>query len=158
MSSTEEEREVRRTSPFADEVAEEGALEIDEGLVERSVSLDPPFVPNFDVAEREGMECIRRSLKQLSSVVICVMEPVLDADDDCEDSFVDVVGSDQRDEGAESECFTFAVALMRANLLSETVLEGDVRSSELPFCWSSFFILVSFRKGITQWQSKFSIN
>ena len=44
MSSTEEEREVRRTSPFADEVVEERTLEIDEGGVERSVSLDPPFV------------------------------------------------------------------------------------------------------------------
>ena len=55
MSWTEEEKEVRRTSHFADEVAEEGALEIDEGVVERSgsVSLDPPFVPSFDVAERE---------------------------------------------------------------------------------------------------------
>ena len=45
MSSTEQEREVRRTSPFADKVAEEGALEIDEGVVERSVSLDPRLSP-----------------------------------------------------------------------------------------------------------------
>ena len=60
-SSTEEEREVRKTSPFADEVAEEGALEIDEGVVERSVSFDPPFVPSFNVAEREGVECVRRA-------------------------------------------------------------------------------------------------
>ena len=50
MSSTKEEREARRTSPFADEVAE-GALEIDEGAAERSVSRGPPFVPSFDVAE-----------------------------------------------------------------------------------------------------------
>ena len=54
------------------------------------------------------------------------------ADDDGEGSFVDVVGGEQGDEGAESEGFTFADALMRVNLLSETVLEGDVCSSELP--------------------------
>ena len=41
MSSTEEERDVSRTSPFADEVVEEGALEMDEGVVERSVTLIP---------------------------------------------------------------------------------------------------------------------
>ena len=88
MSSTEEERKVRRTSPFADDVAEEGALEIDEGVVERSVSLDPPFVPSFDVAEREGAECIRRALEHFNREVICGMEPVLGADDNGQDSFV----------------------------------------------------------------------
>ena len=125
---------MRRTSQFADEVAEEGALEIDEGAVERSVSLDPPFLPSFDVAEREGEECVRRALQLLCSNAVCGTEPVLGADEDGEDSFVDVVGSDQRDEGAESEGFTFADALMRANLLSETVLERDVGSSKLPLC------------------------
>ena len=135
MNSTEEEGERRRTSPFAEEVAEEGALEIDEGVVERSVSLDTPFVSSFHIAEKEGLDCVRRALEQLSSEVICGMEPLLDADVDVEGSFVDVVGGDQRGgEGAESEGFTFALALMRANLLSETVLEGDVGSSELPLC------------------------
>ena len=70
----------------------------------------------------------------LSSNVICGTEPELSADDDGEDSFVDVVGCDQRDEGAESEGFTFGDALMRANLLSKTVLEGVVGSYELPLC------------------------
>ena len=55
MSSTEEETEVRRTSPFADEIVEEGALEIDEGLKKTSVLLDPPFVLSFDAAEKEGV-------------------------------------------------------------------------------------------------------
>ena len=134
MSLTEEEREIRRTSPFDDDVAEEGALEIHDGVVERSVSLDPPFVPSFDVAEREGVQCVRRALGLLSSEVICGTKPVLGADDYGEDSFVDVFGGKQRDEGAESEGFTSADALMRANLLSETVLDGDVGSSELPLC------------------------
>ena len=49
-------------------------------------------------------------------------------------SFVDVVGDEETDEGAVSEGFTFAEVLMRANLLSETVVEGDVGSSEMPLC------------------------
>ena len=56
MSSTEEEREVRRTSLFADEAVEEGALEIDGRVVERDVSLDPQSMLSFDAAEREGVE------------------------------------------------------------------------------------------------------
>ena len=96
MSSTDKKREVRTPSPFADEVAEEGALAIDEGVLQRSVSLDPPDVLGFGVAEREGVACVRRDLKRLSSGVICGTEPVLDADDDGKDSLVDVVGSGQR--------------------------------------------------------------
>ena len=41
LSSTEEEREVRKTSPFGDEIFDEGALEIDERVAQRSVSLIP---------------------------------------------------------------------------------------------------------------------
>ena len=117
--SSEDEREVRRTSPFAepDEVVEEGVFEIDEGVVERNVSLDRPFVLSFDTAERKGVECVRRALKQLGGEVVSATEPVFDADDEDEVTFVDVVGRGQRHEGAESEGFTFADAVMRANLL-----------------------------------------
>ena len=61
--SSEEQREVRRTSPFAEpyEVVEEEALAIDEGVVERSVSLAPPFVLRFDAAAKRGVECVRRA-------------------------------------------------------------------------------------------------
>ena len=45
-----------------------------------------------------------------------------------------VVGTGQRDEGAKSEGFNFTDALMRANLLSETILVSVVSSSELPLC------------------------
>ena len=69
---------------------------------------------------------------------------MLGADDDGEDSFVDEVGGGQRDEGAESEGFTFEYVLISANRLSETVLEGFVSSSEWPLCFSSFFNFVSF--------------
>ena len=71
----------------------------------------------------------------MSSEVIDSTEVALERDDDDgNDSFVDVVGDEEMDEGAVSEGFTFAEALMWANLLSETVLEGDVGSSELPLC------------------------
>ena len=133
MSSPGRQNEVRRTSTFADDVVEEGALEIDEREVEESVSPVPPFALNLSVAEREGVECVRRVLEQLSSEVIDSTERALERDDDDgNDSFVDVVGDEQTDEGTVSEGFTFAEALMRANLLSETVLEGGVGSSELP--------------------------
>ena len=76
--------------------------------------------------------------------VVSGTKPVFDADYESEDTFVDVVGVKQREEGAGSERFILADALMRANLLSETVLAGDVGSSEPALCNSSFCILVSF--------------
>ena len=139
MSSPKKENEVGRTSPFAADLVEEGALEIDEREVGESVSPVPPFAPNLSVAEREGVKCVRRVLEQLSSEVIDSTARAFERDDDCDngdgnDSFVDVVGDVETDEGAVSESFTFAEALMRANLPSETVLEGGVGSSELPLC------------------------
>ena len=138
MSSSGRENEVGRRSPFAGDVVEEGALEIDEREAGESVSPVLPFVSNLSVAEIEGVECVRRVLEQLSTEAIESTERALerddDNDDDGNDSFVDVVGDEQTDEGAVSEGFTFAEALMRANLLSETVLEGDVGSSEFSLC------------------------
>ena len=117
MSSSGRENEVGRRSPFDDVVVEEGALEIDEREVEESVSLVPPFAPDLSVAEREGVECVRRVLEQLSSEAIESAERALERgddndDDDGDDSFVDVVGGEETDEGAVSEGFTFAEALM----------------------------------------------
>ena len=50
------------------------------------------------------------------------------------DSFVDIMGSLDRETGGETEGFTFADILQRSDLLSETVLEGVVNNSELPLC------------------------
>ena len=126
-----------RRSPFGDDVLEEGVLEIDEREVEESVSPVPPFAPDLSVVEREGVECVRQVLEKLSSEAMasadCAVERG-DDDDDCHDSYVDVVGDEETDEGAVSEGFTFADALMRVNLLSGTVLEGGVCSSEMPLC------------------------
>ena len=108
------------------------------------MSFDPPIVLIFDAAEREGVECVQRAQEQLGGEVIAGTEPVFDAHDEGGDTFVDVVFGGQRDEGANFESFTFPGALMRANLPSETLFEGILSSSELPMCWSLFFIFVSF--------------
>ena len=137
MSLSGRESEVGRRSPFGDDVLEEGVLEIDEREVEENTSPVPPFAPDLSVVEREGVECVRRVLEQLSSDAMENTERAMergDDDDDGQYSYVDVVGDVETDEGAVSEGFTFAEALMRANLLSETVLEGGVSSSELPLC------------------------
>ena len=80
------------------------------------------------------MECVRRALEQLGGEVVSSTEPAFDVDDEEEVTFVDVVGSGQRDERAESEGVTFADAVMRANLFSETVLEVVVSSFKRPLC------------------------
>ena len=134
MSSPGRENEVGRRSPVGDDFLEEVVLEIDEREVEESASPVPPFAGPF---EREGVECVRRVLEQLSSEAMESAERVVERDADDDDgqySYVDVVGDEETDEGAVSEGFTFAEALMRANLLSETVLEGGVSSTELPLC------------------------
>ena len=137
MSSSGIENEVGRRSTFGDDVLEEGVLEIDEREVEEIVSPVPPFVPSLSIAEIEGVECVRRVLERLSGEAMESAECAVERDDDDDDghcSYADVVGDEETDEGAVSEGFTFAEALMRANLLSETVVEGGVGSSELPLC------------------------
>ena len=136
MSLSGRESEVGRRSPFGDDVLEEGVLEIDEREVQETTSPVPPFASDLSVAER-GVECVRQVLEQLSSDAMENTERAVergDDDDDGQYSYVDVVGDVETDEGAVSEGFTFAEAFMRANLLSENVLEGGVSSSELPLC------------------------
>ena len=80
------------TSPFADEVVEEGLMK----EWQKGVSLHTPIVLSFDAAEIEGVECVRRALEQLGGEVIFGTGSVFDADNESEDTFVDVVGSGQR--------------------------------------------------------------
>ena len=48
-------------------------------------------------------------------------------------SFVDIMGGLEKETVGESERFTFKDILQRADLLSETVLEGVVDTPDLPF-------------------------
>ena len=50
------------------------------------------------------------------------------------DSFLDIMGVLDKKVGVESEGFTFADILRRADPLSETVLEGVVGIPDLPLC------------------------
>ena len=151
--SSEEEKEVKRTSPFAapHEVVEEGALEIDEGVVQRSASIDPSFVLSFDAVEREGVEFVRRVFEQLGGEVNSATEPVFDVDEEREDTFVDVVGGGQSDEGGECEGFNFADAPTRANPFRR------VWSVHVNYHCVSLHSL-AFPIGVLKTPSKFSIN
>ena len=161
MSLSGRESEVGRRSPFGDDVLEEGVLEIGEREVEESTSPVPPFAPDLSVVEREGVECVRRVLEQLSSDAMENTERAVERggdDDDGQYSYVDVVGDVETDEGAVSEGFTFAEAFMRANLLSETVLEGV---SVHPNCHCVSLhssSSLAFLSGIIQWPSIFPIS
>ena len=106
MSSSGRENEVGRRSPFGDDVLEEGVLEVDEREVDESASPVPFFAPDLSVAEREGVECVRRVLEQLSGETMESAELAVerdDDDDDGHDSYVDMVGNEETDEGAVSE-------------------------------------------------------
>ena len=59
---------------------------------------------------------------------------------DDNDSFVDIMSGISAARGAESEGWTFAEALLRANLSVEALAEGVVNTSRLPTRESSFFI------------------
>ena len=50
------------------------------------------------------------------------------------DSFVDIMGGLEKEIGGESEGFTVADILQRADLLSKTVPEGLDNTPDLPSC------------------------
>ena len=116
------EEEVGFPSHFGGSVASnEQELVIDEGVPGVDV------VPNLDVVINEGEECVRRALEEPEASDSRTEE----ASDG--DSFVDTVGNLERETGVDSEGFTFADILQRADL-PETVFEGVVDSANLPSC------------------------
>ena len=115
----------------------EGELAIDETT--STVSL----VPNVCVASgvSAAVEESRERVEEVTSPVSGeerAMRQVEEADDN--DSFVDIMSGVSVVGGAESEGWTFADALARANLSVETLAEGVVDTSRLPTRESSFFI------------------
>ena len=103
-------------------------LAIDEGIPESSVVPNLQFVPNSNVVIQEGEECVRRVLEEIKA-----------SDSETEeasegDSFVDIIGSLDKEVGIEPEGFKFADVLRRADPLPETVLEGVVVVLDLPLC------------------------
>ena len=57
-----------------------------------------------------------------------------DADDEKEETFVDIVSDVRGEQGAVTEGINIADAMLWANPLSETILEAVVNTSELPSC------------------------
>ena len=116
MNTTEEQAGI--TSAFGGSVAsDERELAIDEGVHESNVVSTLQFVPDLDVVIREGEDCARRTLEEVETSFSRTEEASEG------DSFVDIMASLDKETGGESEGFTFADILQRANLLSKTVLE-----------------------------------
>ena len=125
MSSTEEEV----TSPFRGSVVnDERELAIDEDVSTSSSVPSFHFVPDSNVLVREGEECVRRALEEVEESDGRAEEPseVL--------CFVDIMGSLEKETGGESEGFTFADILQRADLLPETMLDGVADIPGFPSC------------------------
>ena len=127
MSKSEKEDAI--TSPFDGSVAsDEPELPIDEGVPESSVVPNLQFVPDSIVAIQEGEECVRRVLEEIEASDSRTEEASEG------DSFLDIIGSLDKEVGGEPEGFTFANILRRADPVSETVLEGVVSVPDLPLC------------------------
>ena len=127
MSANEE--EVAIASPFGGSVAsDKREVAIDESVPESNAVHNLHFVPDLDAVVREAEKCLRRALEEFKA-----------SDSRTEEtsegySFVDIMGGLEKESGGESEGFTFEDILQRADLLSETVLEGVVDTPDLPLC------------------------
>ena len=123
------EEEVGITSPFGGSTAsDERELAIDESVPQSNSLPNFEFVPDLDVVIREAEECVRRALEEVEASD-CRAEKASEGD-----SFVDIMVGLEKENGGESEGFTFADILQRADLLSETVMEGVVTTPVLPLC------------------------
>ena len=95
--------------------------------------------PGVSAAVEEGEECFGEFPSPVSGEEGAVRHLEGEADDN--DSFVDILSGITAVGGAESEGWTFADALARANLSVETLAEGVVDTSRLPT--REFFSFVS---------------
>ena len=104
-----------------------------------TVSLAPNVcvVPEVSAVVEEDEECVGEFPSPVAGEESAARH-LEEADDN--DSFVDIMSGITAVGGAESEGWTFADALARANLSMETLAEGVVDTSRLPTRESSFFI------------------
>ena len=116
----------------------EGELPIDETTSTVSLVPNVRVVPGVSAVVEEDEECVGESGNTVSGEESTVGYREGEADDS--GSFVDIMSGITVAGGAESEGWTFADALVRANLSVETLAEGVVDTSRLPTRESSFFI------------------
>ena len=95
-------------------------------------------VTGVSAAVEESEECVGGFVSPASGEESAARHLEGEADDN--GSFVDIMSGITAVGGAESEGWTFADALARANLLVETLAEGVADISRLPTRESSFFI------------------
>ena len=127
MSTTEE--EVGITSPYGgNEASDERELANDEGVSARSAVPISQFVPDLNMVVMEGEGWVKRALEEVGASIGRAEEASEG------DSFVDIMGSLEKQTGSESDGFTFPGILQRADFLSETVLESLVDTADLPLC------------------------
>ena len=119
-------------------ISAEGELAIDETASTVSLAPNVFVVPGAPAAVEEGEECVGEIASPVSGEESAVRDFEGEADDN--DSFVDIMSGITAVGGAESEGWTFADALARANLSLESLAEGVVDTSGLPTRESSFFI------------------
>ena len=115
----------------------EGELAIDETASTVSLAANVCVAPGVSAAVEESGERVEEIASPVSGEERATRH-VEEADDN--DSFVDIMSGISVVGGAESEGWTFADALARANLSVETLAEGVVDTSRLPTRESSFFI------------------
>ena len=116
----------------------EGELAIDETTSTVSLVPNVHVVSGVSAFVEEDEDCVGESGNAVSGEESTVGYHEGEADDN--DSFVDIMSGIRAAGGAESEGWTFADALVRANLTAETLAEGVVGTSRLPTRESSFFI------------------
>ena len=115
----------------------DGELAIDETTSTVSLAPNVCVVPGVSAVVEEDEECVG----EFSSPVAGEESGARHLEEaDGNDSFVNIMSGITAVGGAESESWTFADALARANLSVETLVEGIVDTSRLPTRESSFFI------------------
>ena len=116
----------------------EGELAIDETASTVSLAPNVCVVPGLSATVEEGEECVGEFASPVSGEESAVRH--LDGEVDNNGSFVDIKNKITAVGGAESEGWTFADALARANLSVETLAEVVIDTYRSPPRESSFFI------------------
>ena len=116
----------------------EGELAIDETTSTVSLVPNVCVVAGASAVVEEDEECVGEVASPIADEESAARHLEGEADDN--DSFVDIMSGITVAGGAESDGWTFADALVRANLSVETLAEGVVDTSRLPTRESSFFI------------------
>ena len=117
----------------------EGELAIDETTSTVSLAPNVCVVPGVSAAVEEDEECVGEVASPVAGEESAARHLEGEADDN--DSFVDIMSGITVARGAESEGWTFADTLVRANLSVDTLAEGVVDASRLPTRETSFSIV-----------------